>query len=97
MNRPLHFTPAIVSITFVLCLTGFAFVMVAWLPSPFFRDLLPITPTQIGNRALHLGKAAVLVVFLSYAVGVVGWLGTLGLRCDGVHRLSSALEHPACK
>jgi hypothetical protein len=94
MPRQLHFTPAIAAITFVLCLAAFAFVILVLLPSPFAQDVLPITPTRVGHGALHLGKTAVLIVVVGYAVGIVGWLATLGLRCDGMHRLSSVLEHP---
>lgn len=94
MYRQLHFTPAIAAITFVLCLAGFAFVVLVLLPSPFGQQLAPGTSVGIGRGALHLGKAAVLVVLLGYAAGIVGWLATLGLRCDGMHRLASLLERP---
>ncbi len=94
MQRQLHFTPAIAAITFVLCLAGFAFLILVLLPSPYAQQLLPITPTSIGHGALHLGKAAVLIVLLGYGAGILGWLGTFGLRCDGMHRLSSVLDRP---
>ncbi len=94
MQRQLHFTPAIAAITFVLCLAGFAFVVLVLLPSPYGQQLLPITSTTIGHGSLHLGKAAVLVVFFGYATGIVGWLAAFGLRRDGMHRLFSVLEHP---
>ena len=92
MQRQLHFTAAIAAIAFVLCLAGFAFVVLVLLPSP--HQGLPITAARIGHGAMHLGKAAMLVVFVGYGAGIVGWLGTFGLRCDGMHRLFSVLEGP---
>ena len=94
MQRQLHFTPAIAAITFVLCLVGFAFLVLVLLPSPYGQQLLPITSRTIGHGTLNLGKAAALVVLIGYAVGIVGCLATFGLRCDGMHRLSSVLAHP---
>lgn len=94
MQRQLHFTPAIAAITFVLCLAGFAFLVLVLLPSPYGRQLLPITSRTIGYGALNLGKAAAFVVLIGYVVGIAGWLATFGLRCDGMHRLSSVLELP---
>jgi hypothetical protein len=94
MQRQLQFTPAIAAITFVLCLAGSVFVILMLLPSPYAHQVLPITPAKLGHGAMHLGKAALLVVFLGYGAGIVGWLGTFGLRCDGMHRLSSVLERP---
>ena len=95
MQRQLHFTPAIAAITFVLCLAGFGFVVVALLPSPLAQEFLPMK--SVGYGALHLGKAAGLVLVIGYAMGIVGWLATFGLRCDGMHRLSSMLENPKYK
>ena len=92
MQRQLHFTPAIAATAFVLCLTGFAFVVLVLLPSPFGQQLLPIKPIGIAHGAAHLGKAAFYVILLGYATGIVGWLATFGLRCDGMHRLASVLE-----
>jgi hypothetical protein len=97
MHRQLHFTPAIAAIAFVLCLAGFAFVVLVLLPSPFGQQLLPIKPIGIAHGAAHWGKAAAYVVFLGYATGTVGWLATFGLRCDGMHRLASVLEHSRYK
>ena len=97
MQRQLHFTPAIAAITFVLCLAGFAFLVLVLLPSPYGQQLLPITSTTIGRGSLHLGRAAALVVLFGYAAGIVGWLATFGLRCDGMHRLYSVLERPKYK
>src|SRR5689334_6705152 len=94
MPRQLHFTPAIAAITFVLCLAAFAFVILVLLPSPFAQDVLPIARRRVGEGAVRWGKGGVLIVVVGYAVGMVGWLATLGLRCDGMHRLSSVLEHP---
>ncbi len=94
MQRQLHFTPAIAVIAFVLCLAGSAFVILVLLPSPYAHQLLPITPTRIGHGAMHLGKAAVFVVLVGYGAGILGWLGTFGLRCDGMHRLASVLDRP---
>ena len=92
MQRQLHCTPAIAAITFVLCLAGFAFVVLVLLPTPFARQLLPISSARIAYGAAHLGKAAVDLVFLGYAGGLVGWLTMFGLRRDGMHRLASVLE-----
>lgn len=97
MQRQLHFTPAVAAITFVLCLAGFAFVVVVLLPSPFGQQLVPTSSIGIAHRAAHLGKAAVYVVLLGYAAGLIGWLATFGLRCDGMHRLASVLEHSRYK
>lgn len=97
MQRQLHFTPAIAAITFVLCLAGFAFLVLVLLPSPYGHQLLPITSGAIGHGTLNLGKAAALVVFFGYATGIVGWLAAFGLRLDGMHRLFSVLEHPKYK
>ena len=93
MQRQLHFTPAIAAITFVLCLAGFAFVVLVLLPSPFAQQLVTVSSTGIAHGAAHLGKAAVYVVLIGYAAGILGWLATFGLRCDGMHRLASVLEH----
>lgn len=97
MQRQLHFTPAIAAITFVLCLAGFAFVVLVLLPSPFGQQLVTIKSIAIAHGAAHLGRAAVYVVILGYTTGVVGWLATFGLRCDGMHRLASVLEHSRYK
>ncbi|HEU5231672.1 MAG TPA: hypothetical protein VFU50_02350 [Terriglobales bacterium] len=97
MQRQLHFTPAIAAITFVLCLAGFAFVVLVLLPSPFAQQLVPVKSIAIAHGAAHLGKAAVYVVLIGYAAGIVGWLATFGLQCDGMHRLASVLEHLRCK
>ena len=97
MQRQLHFTPAIAAITFVLCLAGFAFVVLVLLPSPFGQQLVRIKSIEIVHGTAHLGKAAVYVVLVGYGVGIVGWLATFGLRCDGMHRLASVLEHSRYK
>lgn len=97
MQRQLHFTPAVAATTFVLCLAGFAFVILVLLPSPFAQQLMPIKTVGIAHGAAHLGKAVVYVVLLSYATGLIGWLATFGLRCDGMHRLASVLEHSRYK
>ena len=94
MQRQLHFTAAIAAIAFVLCLAGFAFVVLVLLPCPYAHQVLPITPARIGHGAMHLGKAALLVVFVGYGAGILGWLGIFGLRCDGMHRLFTVLERP---
>jgi hypothetical protein len=93
MQRQLHFTPAIAAITFVLCLAGFAFVVLVLLPSPFAQQLVPIKSIAIGHGAAHLGKSAMDIVLVGYGAGILGWLATFGLRCDGMHRLASVLEH----
>ena len=93
MQRQLHFTSVIAATAFVLCLAGLAFVVLILLPSPFGQQLLPIRPIGLAHGAAHLGKAAVYVVLLGYAAGLLGWLATFGLQCDGMHRLASVLEH----
>jgi hypothetical protein len=97
MQHQLHFTPAIAAITFVLCLAGFAFVVLVLLPSPFAQPLVTLKSVEIAHGAAHLGKSAVYVVLAGYAAGIVGWLATFGLRCDGMHRLASVLEHSRYK
>ena len=97
MQRQFHFTPAIAAITFVLCLAGFAFVVLVLLPSPFGQQLVTIKSVEITHGAAHLGKSAVYVVLVGYAAGIIGWLATFGLRCDGMHRLACVLEHSRYK
>jgi len=97
MQRQLHFTAAIAAITFVLCLAGLAFVVLVLLPSPFGQELVPVKWVGVAHGAAHLGKSAVYLVLVGYAAGIVGWLATFGLRCDGMHRLASVLVHSRYK
>ena len=97
MQRQLHFTPAIAAITFVLCLAGFAFLVLVLLPSPFAQQQVPVKSIAIAHGAAHLGKSAMYVVLVGYGAGILGWFATLGLRCDGMHRLASVLEHSRYK
>ena len=95
MHRQLHFTPAIAAITFVLCLAGFAFVVVALLPSPFAQQF--VATRRMSDLVLHLGMVTGLLLLTGYAAGIAGWLAMFALRCDGMHRLWSVLEHPRAR
>jgi hypothetical protein len=91
MRRQFHLTSAAAAMTFVLCIAGLSFVVLALLPATLYTDqAFLITP--IRSTAHNLAKAACLILLLGYAVGIVGWLATLVIGCDGMHRLASVLN-----
>jgi hypothetical protein len=91
MRRQLHSASAAAAMTFVLCIAGLSFVVLALLPATLYSDpAFLIAPVR--STANNLAKATCLIVLLGYAAGIVGWLATFVIGCDGRHRLASVLN-----
>jgi hypothetical protein len=94
MRRQLHSASAAAAMTFVLCITGLSFVVIA-LPAMLHSEW--VLTTTIRSNVPNFAKATCLILLLGYAAGIVGWLATLAMGCDGMHRLASVLNGPTSK
>ena len=86
--RNLHSVPAAAMMGFVLCLTGFSFVMFSILTSGAYpTHTLSLSEVVGGLR--RISAAAGLLILLGYGAGVIGWLAMFALRRDGKHRIEA--------
>jgi hypothetical protein len=91
MRRQLHSASAAAAMTFVLCIAGLSFVVLALLPATLSSDpAFLITPMY--STVHNFAEATCLILLLGYAAGIVGWLATFVIGCDGMHRLASVLN-----
>jgi hypothetical protein len=95
MRRQLHAASAAAAMTFVVCITVLLFVVLA-LPAMIHSDHALLT-APIRSNVRNFAKATCLILLLGYAAGIVGWLATLAMGCDGMHRLASVLNGPTSK
>jgi hypothetical protein len=94
MRRQFHSASAAAAMTFVLCIAGLSFVVIA-VPATLHSEWVFTTP--IRSNVHNFAKAICLILLLGYAAGIVGWLATLAVGCDGMHRLASVLNRPTSK
>ena len=96
MRRQFHSASAAAAMTFVLCIAALSFVVLVLLPATLYSDHAFLT-TPIRSNVHNFAKATCLILLLGYAAGIVGWLATLVMGCDGMHRLASVLNGPTSK
>jgi hypothetical protein len=88
MARQLHSAPAAAAMTLVICVATVGFMILVLLPGvslPTHHAFAVPVNTHIRN----ITRAAGIVMILGYLSGLVGWIVTLALRRDGMHRLAS--------
>jgi hypothetical protein len=94
MRRQFHSASASAAMTLVLCIAGLSFVVIA-VPATLHSEWVFTTPIRLNVH--NFAKAICLILLLGYAAGIVGWLATLAVGCDGMHRLASVLNRPTSK
>jgi len=89
MARQLHSAPAAAAITLVICIAAVAFMIFVLLPGAFPVDHSAFAIPSVGTHVRNITRAVGVVLMLGYLTGVIGWVVTLALRQDGMHRLAS--------
>ena len=88
MARQLHSAPAAAAMTLVICIAAVAFMIFCLLPGAL-PDHQAFAIPSVGTHVRNITRAAGVVLMLGYFTGVIGWVVTLALRRDGMHRLAS--------
>jgi hypothetical protein len=73
----------------VVCIATTAFMILVLLPGVSLPTHHAFAIPAVGTHIRNITRAAGVVMMLGYLSGVVGWMVTLALRCDGMHRLAS--------
>ena len=89
MARQLHSAPAAAAITLVICIAAVAFMIFVLLPGASLGDHHALAIPSVGTHVRNITRAVGVVLMLGYFTGVIGWVVTLALRQDGMHRLAS--------
>ena len=92
MRRQLHSTAATAVTVLVLCAASAAFLLIALVPASSVFGLPPTPSTHLSAGVHNLAKATMMLLWISYAAGVAGWIGVFLLGSDGLHRLNSVLN-----
>jgi hypothetical protein len=73
----------------VVCVATVAFMIFVLLPGASLPIRHASAIPAVGTHIRNITRAAGIVMMLGYLSGVVGWIVTLALRRDGMHRLAS--------
>ena len=89
MRRQFHSAAATTATALLLCLAVVAFFVIVLLPAQAAFAVHPLRTTALATGVQNLARAAGTLLLIGYAAGIVGWVATFLLRCDGMHRLAS--------
>ena len=89
MRRQFHSAAATTATALLLCLIVVAFFIIVILPAQSVFAVHPLRTMAVATGIKNLARAAGTLLLIGYVAGILGWLATFLLRCDGMHRLAS--------